>query len=306
MRKSDNESAYKSGRKPDSLQRFLIESCDVRGQLVHLDATWCDATARTEYPPRVKKVLGEAFVAASLLASTVKFNGKMTLQVRGTGPVHLLVVQITRDGDMRGLARWKEEPASDDLQSQFGADARMIISIEAEEKGEPYQGIVPLEGERLSESLKHYFATSEQLSTELVLAVSDSTAAGILIQKLPASEQLSKDVDGWQRASMLTATVEESELCELEATKLLHRLYHEEQVRVFDQEHVRFHCACSRERTSNMLLSLGLEEVQSILDEQGEVEVICEFCDAEYRYDAVDVTGLFKGSLGEGDNSTKH
>ena len=293
-------------RRPDSQQRFLIESCDVRGQLVHLDDTWRDATARTEYPPRVKKVLGEAFVAASLLAGTIKFNGKMTLQVRGTGPVHLLVVQITRGGDMRGLARWKEEPGSDDLQSQFGENARMIISIEAEEKGEPYQGIVPLEGDRLGDSLKHYFATSEQLPTELVLAVSDKTAAGILIQKLPAGEQLSEDADGWQRASMLTGTVEASELCELEATKLLHRLYHEEQVRVFDQTSIRFHCACSRERTSNMLLGLGREEVQSILDEQGKVEVTCEFCDAEYRYDAVDVVGLFKGSVADGDNTTRH
>lgn len=293
-------------RQPDKLQRFLIESCDVRGQLVHLDTTWAEATARTDYPPRVKKVLGEAFVAASLLAGTIKFNGKMTLQVRGDGPVHLLVVQVTRSGDMRGLARWKEEPFDDDLQTQFGENARMIISIEAEEKGEPYQGIVPLEGKQLSDSLKHYFTTSEQLPTELVLAVSDKTAAGILIQKLPAHERVSQDLDGWQRASILTATVEPQELCELEAENLLTRLYHEEQVRVFDKSDVRFHCACSRERTSSMLLGLGVEEVQSILDEQGKVEITCEFCDAEYTYDAVDVMGLFKGLPDESDNTTHH
>jgi len=138
-----SQSDTQTSRKRDSAQRFVIETCDVRGQLVHLDRTWLEATARTQYPPRVKKVLGEAFVAASLLAGTIKFNGKMTLQVRGEGPVYLLVVQVTQSGDMRGLARWHEEPENDDLQSQFGANARMIISIEAQEKGEPYQGIVP-------------------------------------------------------------------------------------------------------------------------------------------------------------------
>ena len=144
----------------DTQQKFLVESCDVRGHLVQLDDTWRDALARTDYPAAVRQILGESFVAATLLASTIKFEGKMTLQVRSNGPVHLLVVQVTNDGSVRGLARWKEEPADEGLMSVFGEDARMIITIEAKRYAEPYQGIVPLEGKNLADALQAYFRTS--------------------------------------------------------------------------------------------------------------------------------------------------
>ena len=279
----------------DTQQKFLVESCDVRGHLVQLDDTWRDALARTDYPAAVRQILGESFVAATLLASTIKFEGKMTLQVRGNGPVHLLVVQVTNEGSLRGLARWKEEPADEGLMSVFGEDARMIITIEAKRYAEPYQGIVPLEGKNLADALQAYFRTSEQLPTQLYLGVSDPSAAGVLVQKLPAAERLSNDADGWQRATVLCDTLTPKELCTDDSTTLLHRLFHEEQVRLFSAERVRFHCSCSRERTDGMLAGLGESEVQSILEEQGKVEIICEFCDAEYNYDAVDVAALFKG-----------
>ena len=296
----------------DNRQRFIIESCAVRGQLVHLDEAWADAQARTDYPPLVRTVLGEAFVAATLLAGTIKFDGKMTLQIRGTGPVHLLVVQVTHDARIRGLARWQAEPGSADIESVFGADARMIITIEARDQAEPYQGIVPLEGERLSDSLRHYFRSSEQLQTELWLAVSEKTAAGLLLQKLPASEadvreSQEVDGDGWQRAVSLAATTTADELCTLEAEILLQRLFHEEQVRLYEKDSVCFDCSCSRERTDGMLVSLSRDEVNSIVDEQGYVEITCEFCDAQYRYDAVDVAALFKGLVVDsGDSEPTH
>lgn len=282
-------------RDKDTQQKFLVESCDVRGHLVQLDDTWQDAVARIDYPPRVRKVLGEAFAAAALLASTIKFDGKLTLQVRGEGAVHLLVVQITNDGSLRGLARWKEEPGEDSLQAMFGDDARMIITIEASRQAEPYQGIVPLEGSTLADALQNYFKTSEQLPTRLFLAVSESSAVGILIQKLPGEERMADDADGWERASALCETLTDEELCVEDSQTLLYRLFHEEQVRVFDPEAVRFHCSCSRDRTDSMLTGLGKAEVTSILEEQGEVEISCEFCDSVYTYDKVDVAALFKG-----------
>jgi len=282
-------------RESDRQQKFLVESCDVRGHLVQLDDTWRDATARTDYPPIVKQLLGEAFVAATLLASTIKFDGKMTLQVRGDGPIHLLVVQITSKGSVRGLARWTREPADKMLMSAFGQDARMIISVEANKYAEPYQGIVPLEGACLADALQAYFKTSEQLPTRLFLAVSESTAAGVLVQKLPAQEQTYHDSDGWQRVTALCDTLSDAELCEEESEVLLYRLFHEERVRLFGSEEVRFHCSCSRERTDGMLVGLGEDEVSDIVREQGKVEITCEFCDSLYNYDAVDVVALFKG-----------
>jgi len=253
-------------RELDNRHRFLIETCDVRGQLVHLDESWHEATARTDYPQRVQTVLGEAFVAATLLAGTIKFNGKMTLQVRGSGSVYLLVVQITDDGKLRGLARWNDEPESDQLNAVFGDDARMTITIEASRHSEPYQGIVALEGDTLAEALQMYFANSEQLQTELYLAVSSETAAGMLLQKLPAEERRSEDADGWQRASILASTLTPDELRSRDAESLLQLMFHEERVRLFDGAKVTFDCSCSRERTDGMLVSLGEEEVQSILE----------------------------------------
>jgi len=282
-------------RNQDVQQKFLIDSCDARGQLVQLDKAWHQATARTEYPPAVKQILGEAFVAATLLAGTIKFDGKMTLQVRGDGPIHLLVVQVTNEGQVRGLARWKTEPEGSELPSAFGPDARMTITIEATRNAEPYQGIVPLEGKNLATALQTYFRTSEQLPTTLYLAVLDNAAAGLLIQKLPVEERTYHDIDGWQRAKALCETLTENELCGESAETLLHRLFHEERVRLFDAHPVVFHCSCTRERTDGMLLGLGKDEVDSIVEEQGCVEITCEFCDALYAYDPVDVAALFKG-----------
>jgi len=270
---------------------------------VHLDKCWAAARARTDYPVHVSTVLGQAFVATALLAGTIKFDGKVTLQVQGSGDVHLLVVQITNEGSMRGLARWENEPVNTVLADVFGADARMTITIEADQYSEPYQGIVPLEGESLADAIKHYFSVSEQLKTQVHFAVSDVAVSGLLLQTLPTSEQVVDDDDGWARASALADTVTEQELLEQTPQNLLHRLYHEEQVRLFESDRLAFECNCSKERTDNMLINLGEAEVLDIVAEQGEVSVNCEFCDAYYRYDSVDVAALFKGYIGNVDSS---
>lgn len=283
-------------RDRDKQQTFLVETCDVRGHLVQLDDTWRDAIARTDYPAPVRQILGEAFAAATLLASTIKFEGKMTMQVRGKGPIHLLVVQVTNAGSVRGLARWDTVPNSTQLIEAFGEDARMIITIEAQKQAEPYQGIVPLEGECLADALENYFKTSEQLSTRLFLAVNETSAAGLLVQRLPTEEATSHDADGWQRSTVLCSTLSDEELCTDDSQTLLHRIFHEEQVRLFDPSDIRFHCSCSAERTDAMLIGLGRAEVDDIVEEQGKVEITCEFCDAVYNYDAVDVGALFAGA----------
>jgi len=274
----------------DVLNRFLIESADVRGLLVHLDATWEQALARVDYPETVREVLGQAFAASVLLSATIKFEGKMTFQVRGDGPIHLLVVQITSQRKVRGLARWKSEPTATTLAALFGNNARLTMTIEATETGAPYQGIVALEGRSLADALTAYFRNSEQLDTRLQLAVDAKQAAGMLLQKLPGEQQ---DSDGWSRASQLATTLTDDELLSLDVDTILHRLFHEEQVRLFAAEAVAFECSCSRERSDGLIQGLGEGEAHAILQEQGKIEITCEFCDAQYRYDSVDVALLF-------------
>jgi len=288
----------------DLRSRFLIESCDVRGQLVHLDRCWIEAKARTDYPENVATVLGQAFAATALMAGTIKFDGKLTLQVRGSGDVYLLVVQISNEGNMRGLARWRDVPKSTMPAECFGADARITITIETDQFAQPYQGIVPLQGDSLADAIAHYFNVSEQLQTQVYFAVSDTAVSGMLLQALPASEKTTEDEDAWGRATALADTLTEHELLNISVQNILHRLYHEEQVRLFESSTLQFLCSCSKERTDDMLIGLGETEVLDIVKEQGEVSIACEFCDANYRYDAVDVAALFKGYVASPDDDT--
>ncbi|MEE9334356.1 MAG: Hsp33 family molecular chaperone HslO [Granulosicoccaceae bacterium] len=290
-------------REQDKQNRFLIESCDVNGQIVQLDQCWKDARARTDYPPTIQTVLGEAFVATVLLAAMLKMDGKCTLQVRGPGPVHLLVVQVNSAGECRGLARWKDEPTASDVKTVFGEDANMTIAIESSDYAEPYQGIVPLEGDTLADAIGFYLSNSQQLRTQLIMSVNADTASGLLLQKLPSSEARTEDEDGWSRAKQFAATVTDQELTELGAEELLRRTFFEEEVRVFDATDVSFKCACSRERTGNMLIGLGEAEMNDILAERDEVVITCEFCNAQYQYDSVDIAALFKGAADEIDGS---
>ena len=292
-------------REQDKQHRFLIETCDVNGQIVQLDKCWKDARARTEYPPTIQTVLGEAFVATVLLAAMLKMDGKCTLQVRGPGPVHLLVVQVNSDGECRGLARWKDEPKSHDVKTVFGEDATMTIAIESSNYDEPYQGIVPLEGDTLADAMGHYLSNSQQLRTQLIMSVNTDSASGLLLQKLPSSEARTEDEDGWSRAKQFASTVTDEELAELGAQELLRRLFFEETVRLYDAKDVVFKCSCSRERTGNMLIGLGMAEIEGILAERDDVAITCEFCDAEYRYDSVDIAALFKGAVSDDDTPTQ-
>lgn len=282
----------------DQRQGFLIESCDVRGQFISLDSTWQEACARVEYPEAIAQVLGEAFVATGLLSAIIKFEGKLTLQVRGSGNIHLLVVQITNDGKMRGLARWGEVPEGTSLVELFGEDARLTIAIEATRGAEPYQGIVALDGNSLSDAIRRYFESSEQLKTHLQIAVSESSACGLLLQALPAESRTFDDDDGYTRALTLAQSFSNDELLSKNLESLLHLAYHQEQVRVFNSEPVEFRCSCNRDRIDGMLQGMGLREVDEILSEQEHIEVTCEFCDVTYRYDRVDADALFNATPG--------
>lgn len=278
----------------DSLSRFLIEGSNVRGEIVQLGDSWQEVLRRADYPLHVQRLLGEATAATALLAATIKFEGALTLQVRGDGPIELLVVQVTSDNTLRSMAKWNGHADTDSLLALIG-NGQIVITVEQGEGKRDYQGVVPLQGEHLQDAIGAYFEQSEQLPTQLWLAADDSTAAGMLLQKLPGETQ---DKDLWGRVNQLAATIQAEELLELNDESILHRLFHEEAVRLFEAESLSFRCTCSRSKVESALLSLGREEVESVLQEQGDIRVECQFCKHEQVFDSVDVAELFKAEDG--------
>lgn len=276
-------------RDRDSLHRFMFEDTSVRGELVRLDATWRAVLERHDYPPVVRELLGEAMAAAALLGASLKFQGSLILQITGEGPVTMLVVQVSEQRTLRGMAEWDDEVEPAPLRELFG-NGRLAITIDPGQGSERYQGIVELGDEGLSEALEGYFHRSEQLATRVWLAADTHHAAGLLLQQLPGS---TTDEDAWNRVTHLGATVTDEELTGLPAREILRRLYHEETIRLFEPEPVSFRCSCSRERIAETLRGLGYEEVQSIVEEQGRVSVDCSFCNQHYEFDPVDVAQLF-------------
>jgi molecular chaperone Hsp33 len=278
----------------DSLSRFVFENFPVRGELVHLDASWRAVLDREAYPPPVRRLLGEALAASVLLASTLKFKGQLTLQIHGNGPLTLLVAQCAADLHVRGIAKWKGEELPDTLEALTG-EGRLAITIETGKDGERYQGIVAAEGDTLAGCLEGYFQNSEQLPTRLWLTADATGAAGMLLQQLPGKDGEDPDSDDWRRAQLLADTLSDAELMKLGNREVLRRLFHEDSVRLFDPSPVAFRCSCNRDRVHSALRMLGRDELADLTEDDGSVEVRCEFCGRSYPLDPVDLEQLFVG-----------
>ncbi|HEX4985561.1 MAG TPA: Hsp33 family molecular chaperone HslO [Burkholderiales bacterium] len=287
----------------DSLQRFLLESTPVRGEIAHLDATWRAVLERRDYPAPLERLLGEMMAAAALLSATLKFDGSLIMQMQGSGPVQLLVVEATSEQTLRATAKWAGALEGGNVNDLLGS-GRFVISIVPSNGRQTYQGVVGIEGESIARVLEHYMAKSEQLETRLWLASDSKQAAGMMLQKLPAAP--SEDADAWNRATRLGETIKPGELLGLPAAEIIRRLYHQEDVRVFEPRPVAFRCSCSQERVMSMLRMLGHEEVRSIIDERGSVEVDCEFCGRHYAFDAVDAEQVFASQIPTRADRTKH
>jgi len=287
----------------DSLQRFLFEGAPVRGEIVHLDSTWRAVLERHRYPAPLRAVLGQLMAAAALLSATLKFEGSLILQIQGSGAVKLIVVECTSEQTMRATAKWEGELPNAAFRELVGG-GRFAITIVPTDATQSYQGIVALEGDTVSAVLEHYMATSEQLETRLWLASNDEQAGGLLLQRLPG--EAGNDPDAWNRAVKLTETVTERELLTLPARQIVRRLFHEEDIRVFESRIVSFRCSCTRDRVVNMLRMLGHDEVHSIIDERGSVEVTCEFCNRQYAFDPVDAEQVFAAEVVTRVASTRH
>lgn len=280
---------------PDLLTRFLLPQAGVRGVRVHLDDTWRQMVARSDYPAAAVELLGEAAAAAALFTAHAKIEGRLSVQLRGEGALRTLFAECTAAGTLRGIAQLAEgAPLSRDLRD-LGANAVLAITIENPGSGgreQRYQGLVPVESDSLSGAFEGYFRQSEQLPTRLLLWADGTAAAGLMLQKLPGDEG---DADGWNRASALFETLTPSELADLDTNTLLRRLFHEEDPQVLGEKPLRFACSCSRERVASMLQSLGEEEALAAAAD-GQATIHCEFCGETYVFGLADVHALFTGS----------
>jgi molecular chaperone Hsp33 len=286
---------------PDTIQRFLFEHAPVRGEIVHLDATWRTVLERHDYPPAVRALLGEMMAAAALLTATLKFGGTLIMQIQGSGPVNLLVVECTSDHYMRATAKWSQVPAGGTLADLVG-NGKFAITLDPGQGRPGYQGVVALEGTSVAAALEQYMARSEQIETRLWLTAHDKRAAGLLLQKMPGHEDA--DTDAWRRATVLAASLTMQELAARDAPDLLRLLYSTEDIRVYQARPVAFRCTCSHARVSSMLRMLGRDEVDSILAERGDVEINCEFCNQRYRFDRVAAAAVF--AAGAQEAATRH
>ncbi|WP_157669967.1 Hsp33 family molecular chaperone HslO [Chitinibacter sp. GC72] len=281
----------------DVLERFLFEKAPVRGELVKLDATYKEVLARHNYPQVLQSRLGELMAAGALLSAMLKFDGTLVMQMHGTGALQLLVVEVTSQNTLRATARWDADKiGSFDAQSSIAellGRGRFMITIDPT-VGEAYQGVVGMEvGQSVAQIIEHYMTHSEQLDTRLWLACEDGIAAGMMLQKMPAQDDLENT---WDHLVTLADTVKNEELLELEPRETLYRLFHEDSARVFDPATPRFACTCSRERVGGMIKLMERHEVDEVIAERGHVHVVCDFCGKEYTFDPVDIGVLYSGT----------
>ena len=287
----------------DVLRRFLFDELAIRGEWINLTDSWQAAKQHHQYPEVVMQQLGEALAAATLLSATIKFEGNLILQAQGDGALKSLVAQSTNKREIRGWARCEDQVSGNDLPGLLG-DGRLVLTIEPQ-KGEPYQGIVPLTGERLENAVETYFAQSEQLKTRLWLFANEHQAAGLLIQELPATQD-SETIEDWTRIEALANTISKEELLSLPCEEVLHRLFNEEQLRLFAAEPVSFKCHCSAQKVESTLLSLGQATIDEIIQKQGEITVDCEFCSKQYQFDKIDIARVFSGAAVQTHSKTRH
>jgi len=287
-----------AARVRDALVPFVFEGAAVRGALVRLPGAARDIVAAHAYPPALARALAELTAASTLLASTLKLEGSLLLQVAGDGPVRLAVVECTDRLDVRGTAQWDAARIADlapdaSLRTLAGsASARMTITLDPRNGGPLYQGIVALDAETIASLIEHYLATSEQLASRLVLSVRDEAAAGLLVQRLPSSS--APDDATWARITATLAALPGAALHDgSDDIALLATIFAGDDLRVFDARRVQARCSCSRERVETALAIAGREEVEAALEERGHVEVTCEFCNRRYVFMPVEARAVF-------------
>ena len=275
----------------DTLQRFMFEHASIRGEIAHLDETYKTIIQQHPYPPMVKQLLGQALVSCLLLTGSIKFEGEITLQFQGDHRLPLLLVQCDHQLQLRGFAKYQQEDDVD-YNAAF-LEGKMVLTINQNDQTQAYQSVVPILSLHMGENLMHYFAQSEQVASHVWLAVSDETAAGMLLQLMPGQNTQQRE-EFWEYAVQIGPTISENELLTSDNPTTLHRLYHETELRLYTARPVRFRCRCSEEKMKQVLTVLGEVETKQLLQERGVVDVACDFCNRHFKFDSIDVALLFR------------
>lgn len=281
----------------DHCQRFIFSDMPIRGERVQLSQTLQTILGQHEYPMAIQHHLADMLCAVTLLSATLKFEGKLSIQAQGEGPLTMMLAECTHNKEVRATAQWNTETEWPENSLSFpealGKNSRLAVTI-TPTKGKRYQGVVPLNSPSVAGALEEYFSQSEQLGTRLIFASDGQHASGMLLQQLPANTEEEKDSaeTNWQHVTTLANTLNKEELLSLPTETLLHRLYHQEDIQLFDSAPVIFKCTCTRQKTEQTLLSLGLTTLQEMAAEDDKLVINCHFCSQEQHFDAVDLAAL--------------
>ncbi len=305
----------------DVLFKFMLGPGHVRGVVVRLQNVWQEMRRRRQHDARVQNLLGEMTAASALLAGSLKFDGTLILQIQGDGPLRLAVAECQPDFGLRATVKTDllstQTASLPELANAHGM-GRCVITLDPRQAmhgQQPYQGIVSLTDEHgdslgsMAAVLQQYLALSEQIPSWLMLASNEHAACGLLLQRMPDAGGTAGAASGaghedeadenFSRAVHLASTLSHDELLQVQPEELLHKLFWQEEPRVFSPQNPHFHCTCSKLRVADMLRMLGQGEVESVLKEQGEVDVTCEFCGAQYAFDLVDAARLFRPEVNQ-------
>jgi molecular chaperone Hsp33 len=294
----------------DQLHKFLFDNCDIRGEIVSLKDSFQQVMDNNPYPPSMQKLLGEFLAIVGLLSSTLKMDGKIILQAQGNGPVSTVMAECTHHNEVRGIIRRNldidltDEMAQKANLGELLGQGVIVITIEPRRaenfagKLERYQGIVPMEADNLAQCIEHYFEQSEQLATRIWLTVNSHSAHGLMLQALPQQiASAEANAENWETLVTLAATLTPAEMLQLSHLDILHRLFHEQELRVYDPRELHFACSCSEERCMQALVALGKDELEDILAEKGSVDMDCQFCNQHYHFSAEKVRQLYQGAI---------
>lgn len=276
----------------DTIQRFIFEHANIRGELVHLEHVYQTIISQRSYPPVIQRLLGEALVSCALLTSSIKFKGEVSLQFQSDTRFPLLMVQCTNQLKLRGFAQFKEALEDSAYEDAF-LKGKMTLSILQDNKTQPYQSVVPIHSIQMNENIMHYFAQSEQVSTMLCLASNKHHAAGMLLQLMP-EQNSEKREEFWSYAVHIGETIQNEELLTLDNEVLLNRLYHETELRLYPERLIQFECRCNRSKMEKAIQMLGEVDANNLLQEKGNITVTCDFCNQPHIFDGIDVALLFR------------
>ncbi|OGT58713.1 MAG: hypothetical protein A3F14_04725 [Gammaproteobacteria bacterium RIFCSPHIGHO2_12_FULL_43_28] len=284
----------------DLLCRFIFDNMPIRGEFIQLHDSFQSIINQHPYPSAIRRLLGEALCVAGLLSAIIKFDGRLSVQFRGSGKLKFLLAQSDNQFHLRALAKWEEEEVSyEELMESFN-DGILVITLDSKKSTHQYQGVVPWQGNSLAESIEGYFRNSEQLATKLWLSVSETRAAGFLLQAIPTSHAATNAMEEqvidlhWDRIVEATNAVTEEALLTSSCATVLTNLYPDELIRMFSAVPVVFQCTCSQKRSEDAILVLGQEEVEDELKNNRSIVVTCDFCNKQYIFDRVDIAKLFK------------